>query len=464
MVDNRPEQNATPPDSHRPDFVTPPASPPRSDQPAVDEPAIDQHAIEQHAVNPPDGDPELPPDSISARDDVATAEAVSAEAAADSEAERPPHEPQVIDLPPTDFSDAEPLGARAGSEPPAAPPRSVLASTLLPGVSGAVAAAILLGVLWIVAVPLFPAPPATTAPDTAAVDALSARVAAVESRAPVAAPPDPAIVQRIDALEKSVAALRPNAGSAPAPAAAAPDPALTGRLAALETALTALRDDVASRTQAPAAAAAAAPGDELASLEDRLSQLEAAAKNPAPAPAPVAATPAIDDTPLRRVVAATLLELSVRQGTPYEALLKVAQPLAGDAGALKPLEPFAVAGVPSAVVLSRELIALLPKLSPGQETSGVGLLDRLQAGADRMVRIQRPDGIAGPDRIAILSRVSAAAHRNDLAEARKELAALAPAERAPAQPWIEKAEARDAALAASRQFAAAALAALPKPQ
>ena len=40
---------------------------------------------------------------------------------------------------------------------------------------------------------------------------------------------------------------------------------------------------------------------------------------------------------------------------------------------------------------------------------------------------------------------------------------LAPADRAAAQSWLDKADARDAALAASRQFAADAMTALAKP-
>ncbi|HWX07723.1 MAG TPA: hypothetical protein VN065_17990, partial [Bradyrhizobium sp.] len=60
-------------------------------------------------------------------------------------------------------------------------------------------------------------------------------------------------------------------------------------------------------------------------------------------------------------------------------------------------------------------------------------------------------------------RVTAAALRNDFNEARRELKTLEPADRAAAQAWIEKADARDAALAASRQFAADALTALAKP-
>ena len=92
-------------------------------------------------------------------------------------------------------------------------------------------------------------------------------------------------------------------------------------------------------------------------------------------------------------------------------------------------------------------------------TTGSGIVDRLQAGAARLVRIERTDAVAGNDRNAIVARVTAAALRNDIAEARRELKSLAPAERAAAQPGIDQADARDAALAASRQFAADALAA-----
>ena len=61
------------------------------------------------------------------------------------------------------------------------------------------------------------------------------------------------------------------------------------------------------------------------------------------------------------------------------------------------------------------------------------------------------------------ARVTAAALRNDANEARRELNTLPPADRAAAQGWLDKADARDAALAASRQFAADAMAALAKP-
>ena len=52
---------------------------------------------------------------------------------------------------------------------------------------------------------------------------------------------------------------------------------------------------------------------------------------------------------------------------------------------------------------------------------------------------------------------------NDFNEARRELKTLEPEDRAAAQPWLERADARDAALAASRQFASDAMAVLAKP-
>jgi hypothetical protein len=63
----------------------------------------------------------------------------------------------------------------------------------------------------------------------------------------------------------------------------------------------------------------------------------------------------------------------------------------------------------------------------------------------------------------VVTRATAAALHNDISEARRELNTLSPADRAPAQAWLDKMDARDAALAASRQFADQAMAALAKP-
>ena len=114
--------------------------------------------------------------------------------------------------------------------------------------------------------------------------------------------------------------------------------------------------------------------------------------------------------PLRRIVAAALLDVLVRIGDPYSAALVAAKALATNPDALKPLDGFAVSGVPSNAALSRDLLTLVPKLSPpapDNAATGAGLVDRLQAGAAKLVRIERTDTI-GTDRGAIVARVTAA--------------------------------------------------------
>ncbi len=201
---------------------------------------------------------------------------------------------------------------------------------------------------------------------------------------------------------------------------------------------------------------------DLSAVNERIAQLEQATR--AQGAGTADAKPA-DDAPLRRLVAATLLDLAVRHGDPYQAALATAKSLSPTPDQLKPLEEFAATGVPMPFALNRELLTLVPKLTPsGPEnaTTGSSIVDKLQAGAAKLVRIERTDA-TGNDRGAVVSRVTAAALHNEFADARRELNTLSPADRAAAQAWLDKADARDAALAASRQFADEAMAALAKP-
>ena len=307
-------------------------------------------------------------------------------------------------------------------------------------VSGAVAAALVIGVGWMLGWPAVqPAAPAP--PSAAVIDTLAARLASVEAK--TGKPTDTAAAARIDTLEKSIASLR-------------------GELNATRAQSEKLAAGLNDIKSAPAGASAPLP--DISVINQRLDQLEHASRVDSAAIAQESAKPA-DDTPLRRVVVASLLDISVRQGDPYTAALTAAKSLASDAGALKPLEGFASTGMPTAAALSRELLTLVPKLTPPTQpidTTGSGLIGRLEAGASQLVRIERTDAV-GNDRGAVVARVTAAALRNDSSEARRELNTLSSADRAPAQSWIDKADARDAALAASRQFAADAISALAKP-
>ena len=389
---------------------------------------------------------------------------------------RPKRTPPTIDLPASEVksetaaaapSDApepvvemesEPEAAvAANSEPEVAaepqdakPPRvpSRLPAALLGAVSGAIAAVLVVGATSYLDWPGSPAPePAPT--NNAALDSLAARVAAVESRpAPLASTAsasaaDPAIGTRIDALEKSLAAMRSD---------------LAAAKTASDRAATAVNDlKSAPRPAAP-------PPVDLAPINDRLGQIERASIALKTEVAQQAAKPA-DDKALRIVVAAALLDGAVRQSEPFAVQLAAAKPLAADATKLKPLDAFAASGVPTAAALSREVQALLPKLAPADSsaTTGAGFVDRMQARAVGLLNIQRTDAATGDDRGAIVARANAAASRNDIAGARRELNTLQGADRATVQPWLDKVDARDAALTASRQFAADAMAAFGKP-
>ncbi|MCK1716026.1 MULTISPECIES: hypothetical protein [unclassified Bradyrhizobium] len=348
---------------------------------------------------------------------------------------------------------AEPEPARsekAEAEPERSEAQAAIASTpvspwVVAPISGAVAAAIVIAVGWMLGWPAVQAPPAAPQVTSATVDALSGRVAIVEAKAGKPAA-DPATVARIDALEKSLGALRSD-------------------IANLRT----QSDKTASAlNEVKSAPRDGATSPDLAALNDRITQLERASKSEraelAQQGEKIASAPTMDDKPLRHVVAAALLDVAVRHGDPYAPQLAAARSLAADPGMLKPLEVFASSGIPTPVALSRELLNIVPKLSPPAETpaSGAGIVERLQAGASKLVRIERTDGV-GNDRGAIVARVTAAALRNDFVEARRELKALPEADLAPAQAWLDKANARDAALAASRKFADDAMADLAKP-
>ncbi|MCG6207513.1 hypothetical protein LPW26_22940 [Rhodopseudomonas sp. HC1] len=463
MVENRPGHEDAQPKGDERDQPASEATPDNTDRTPDD-------AIEAQAAAP--ADPELPP----------------AEPPEPPTAEPEPPVEASIERPETRFAD-EPSPRAAPSEPH----RPGIAAVMLPPILAvAIAAAVVVGAAKTGLLPQFLSSTSVSEParDDAAIEALKARIAELEARPSAGAKPV-ADAAALDALAARIASLEARPAPDATAAAAAADPALAGKVEALEQTVATLRDDLtALRSRAdqlagtvkdmkaggsePAAATPDTPADRpageagpnaaaVAAINARLAELEQAAKASAAFPKSSAAA-STDDAPLRRLVTATMLDLTVKQGAPYGAVLQAAQPLAVDPAALKPLQPFADTGVPSAAALGRELIALLPKLLVADDAgTNPNFIDRFQANAERLVRIQRSDATPGPDRTAIVGRLTAAAQRGDLAEARRELKALAPADRAPVQSWIDKSEARDQALAASQSFASAALAALSKP-
>ena len=310
---------------------------------------------------------------------------------------------------------------------------------ILAAVFSAAVVALLVSGLWSVLSPNNSDPDIPPA-QTSTIEDLTTRVTNLEDKP--ATPADTgALAKRLDALDASLAAIRND--------------------------VTALRDQMKDASakiaalESSAARSAAAP--DLSGIEGRLSKIEqqivsAEAAKPTAPPPP-------DDTALRRALAASALDQAVQQGLPYATALATATRLGGGTvDALKPLEPFAATGVPSADVLSRDLVSQLPRLQVKREDTQAanGWIDRLRNSALRLVRVTRIDD-AGSDRAALLMQAKTAAARSDLQQAERIVAQLPESDRNALQGWIDKVHARGAALAASRAFNQAATAALPSP-
>ncbi|AMA55035.1 COG4223 family protein [Bradyrhizobium sp. CCGE-LA001] len=410
MADDKPEDAGLAPDAGRA----------KRTPPTIDLEATEVSTQPQEAAGEPAAQPPL---------ELAETAQPQSEQAKSEEVQPEELQPEHAD-PGPERNEAEAAIAAAAVSPPISP-------WVIAPFSGAAAAAVVIAVGWMLGWPAVQAPPAAPQVTSATVDALSGRVSAVEAKAgkPVA---DPATAARIDALEKTVGSLRSD---------------LANLRAQSDKTASALND--------------VKPAPDLSALNDRIAQLERASKAEraeiAQQGEKIADVKAMDDRPLRHVVAAALLDVAVRHGDPYQQQLAAARSLAAKPDTLKPLDTFASSGIPTPVALSRELLTIVPKLSPPAEAQagGAGIVERLQAGASKLVRIERTDGV-GNDRGAIVARVTAAALRNDFVEARRELKSLPEADRTAARAWLDKADARDAALAASRKFADDAMADLAK--
>jgi len=286
------------------------------------------------------------------------------------------------------------------------------------------------------------------------------------------------LTARIARLEGGSAGTRP-------PAA---DPALANRMATLEGALKAIEErigvvarrsddiDIIARDARERANATAAAVAELTQKMTQLSpsEFEASTNRIVMLERMVASMQAdlarrgvgeTGDRPVRLAVTAAALNAAVERSDAFTVELSAAKQLAPDATTtLAPLEPYAASGLPSAAALSRELMGLLGTLAQASGTTPRegGFLERLQANAERLVRIRPLDEPPGDDPAAVLTRIEQRAAQADISGALAELAKLPAPARATVQAWITKAQARLAALAASRRFATDAYAALGK--
>jgi hypothetical protein len=286
---------------------------------------------------------------------------------------------------------------------------------------------------------------------------------------------------RIDKLEGAIATPRPMS-----------DMGAANRLAAIEGELRTLSESVGllgrrndeiagaarearQRTDTTAAALAdltqkvtSATGDAIKKMESdlqnalsRLTEVERAEKTIETA---LTKRPDNRDPAARFALAATALNSAVESGKPFVPELAGAKSLAATPAALAPLEPFAATGVPTTAAVARELAALVPQLmaAGGASAPNGSFLEKLQANAEKLVRIRPLDEAQGSDTTAVVMRAENKASKGDIPGALAELETLPQAVRVLAEPWMTKAQARLAAVAAARQLATDAFAGIGK--
>lgn len=151
------------------------------------------------------------------------------------------------------------------------------------------------------------------------------------------------------------------------------------------------------------------------------------------------------DRGLRLAFVAAALRQSFDRGDPYHRELQVLNTLIQDKAALEPIARFATSGAPTLRTLARELSALSPAMQRASASGESGLFDRLQANAEKLVRVRPIGDSTGTEPVAIMSRAEQKLERGDVTGALSDLASLPAPIRALAAPWIEQAKARQAA-------------------
>ena len=375
-----------------------------------------------------------------------------------------PFEKASYEQPPPPPREPEPTRTAEQMQPqPSLPPPSLLGThqpQLIAGAFGAAGGFVLFLLLWLFGAFSTTAPVITAQPD------LSPRLAAIESQLnAIAAKPAPASVDP-KALDKTLdemsARLARLENAITAPRAPVTDPVVLSRITATENAGKSLADNVAALSRREDSLEAALR-DTNAKIDDRIGKLAATTTE---LQTRARETAAGSDRASRLAVASAALRNTVERGDPYASELAIVKPLASDTAAIAALEPFASTGVPSNTALGTELATIIrPMLSAAGVVPRDGsYLEKLQASAEKLVKIRRADEASGDDRTAILSRIEARAATGNIAGALTELAKLSPDARAPKQAefvaWTTRAQARTKAIDAARTLATDAVAAL----
>ena len=350
--------------------------------------------------------------------------------------------PQQSEPPPT-ASEPPPAAQEPRSIPAqkAPPATSGSLSRYIAGAAGAVTMTVILFGLWLTGLlpDRYEATPGSTqqlSADGKAIDAFSQRVSKIE--------------ESISKMQASGERLTAAENTLKSQSDAAVANAAQGRARADEAMMAV--NDLRASIDATKSSSGGISATDFDTLQQRIAVLEQSAK----AAREEIAKTSSRDSAARQALSAAALRDAVVSGAPFAAELAQAKSLGAIDKEISVLEPFAATGIPSPAALAQELHNLLPamvNLAGAQAPQG-GFLERLQANAGKLVRIRPVDAPPSDDPLAVLSRIENDVAKSDVAAALADLGKLPNPIRAPAQGWISKAQAREAALKAARQYAA----------
>ncbi|PZU86461.1 MAG: hypothetical protein DI528_09865 [Shinella sp.] len=322
----------------------------------------------------------------------------------DTETAAPAIEPSVTEpvetKPETDiFSETGTASEPASAEPPPSdpiPPQFAPTPRPAPATSSLVAAGIIGGLIALLAAGsmqyagFLPAasPSAGSNADTSVlsseIEALRSQIANLSAAGPAAT--DPALAERLAALEASVAS-RPETAVDPAAVEE-----IRLKLAQNEEALATLRNAVAGNSQA------------LSDSERRLAEAEKKIEEPR------------TDVQMARAIAVTALKSAIDRGGPYLAELDALASIAPDDPAVEGLRPHAATGVQSRADLIRRFSqtadAALAAIHQPDPNEGIG--QRLLSSALSVVKVRPVGNIEGSTPEAIIARMEDKLQNGDL--------------------------------------------------
>jgi hypothetical protein len=282
--------------------------------------------------------------------------------------------------------------------------------------------------------------PAPAAVDDQVIADLQARLAVLESVAPSNAPDSDALTalaQRLNQLDAQILALKGDGGGAVVD---------EGRLKTLERRLTVL-ESTAGQASPIITDRLDALSQEIAALEARLLTLETRPT----------------DSPKTSALALALLALdsAAQIGAPFEREWRTLSQLLPQNADVHMLASLARTGVPGRAALVRRFTTALPRIraAAGQDPAAKpGVMGKMKGAFGSLISVRRVDDKAtGVD--AVLARVEAALHDQDLPGAMNALEKLDTGARQAAQGWLTQAQARltlDQALARLKAMTAEA--------